>query len=116
MPLQSPAVAQSSSGRMKWRLAVGAIAALLVGALWRGEEAPAPSGQVPLNLTGTAPLTFAPPAAGGADVGESPEVVGLEQVPDRPSLGDAPALAPLGTDAAPAGGQAISPQAPVRER
>jgi hypothetical protein len=99
---------------MKWRLAVGAIAALLVGAFWRGEEAPAPSVPVPLSLTGTAPLTFAPPAAGG--VGESPEAAGLAQVPDRPSLGDAPALAPLGTDATPAGAPPTSPQASARGR
>ena len=60
----APLVRRSPPGRMKWRLAGGAVMALLIGALWRSEELPPTPGQPPVNLTGSAPVTFAPPAAG----------------------------------------------------
>ncbi len=53
--------------RMKWRLAGGAVVALLIGALWRAEEVPPTPSQPVANLTGSAPVTFAPPSAGMGD-------------------------------------------------
>lgn len=58
-------VHRSSPARMKWRLAGGALVALLVGALWRAEDVPLMSEHPVVDLTGAAPVTFAPPAAGG---------------------------------------------------
>lgn len=60
-------VRRSSPGRMKWRFAGGAVVALLIGALWRAEDVPSPAGQPAVGLAGSAPLTFAPPAAGSGD-------------------------------------------------
>ncbi len=60
-------VQRSSHGRMKWRLAGGAVVALLIGALWRAEDVPPTPSQPMVNLTGSAPVTFAPPSAGMGD-------------------------------------------------
>lgn len=57
-------VQRASPGRMKWRLAGGAVVALLIGALWRAEDVPTTPSQPVVSLTGTAPVTFAPPSAG----------------------------------------------------
>jgi len=57
----------ASSGRMKWRLAGGAVVALLIGALWRSEDVPPTPSQPMVSLTGSAPVTFAPPSAGMGD-------------------------------------------------
>lgn len=57
----------SAPGRMKWRLAGGAVVALLIGALWRAEDVPPTPAQSPVSLTGAAPVTFAPPSAGTGD-------------------------------------------------
>ena len=59
-------VRRAAPGRMKWRLAAGAVVALVVGALWRAEEVP-PTPAHPVSLTGSAPITFAPPSAGLSD-------------------------------------------------
>lgn len=61
------AVQRSSPGRMKWRLAGGAVVALLIGALWRAEDVPPIPSHPDVSLTGSAPVTFAPPSAGMAD-------------------------------------------------
>lgn len=60
-------VQRSSHGRMKWRLAGGAVVALLIGALWRAEDVPPTPSQPVVSLTGLAPVTFAPPSAGTGD-------------------------------------------------
>lgn len=60
-------VQRSSHGRMKWRLAVGAVVALLIGALWRAEDVPPTPSQPMVSLVGSAPVTFAPPSAGTGD-------------------------------------------------
>lgn len=60
-------VRRSSPGRMKWRLAGGAMVALLIGALWRAEDVPPTPSQPVVSLTGSAPVTFAPPSAGAGD-------------------------------------------------
>lgn len=57
----------SAPGRMKWRLAGGAVVALLIGALWRAEDVPPTPSQPVASLTGSAPVTFAPPSAGMGD-------------------------------------------------
>lgn len=57
----------SEPGRMKWRLAGGAVVALLIGALWRAEDVPPTPSQPAVNLVGSAPVTFAPPSAGMGD-------------------------------------------------
>lgn len=68
-------VRRAAPGRMKWRLAAGALVALVVGTLWRAEEAPPPPVHPQVSLTGTAPVTFAPPSAGLSDGG--PELAAL---------------------------------------
>lgn len=60
-------VRRSAPGRMKWRLAAGAVVALLIGALWRAEDVPPTPSHPAVALTGSAPLTFAPPSAGTGD-------------------------------------------------
>src|SRR3989344_1771589 len=70
------AVQRSSPGRMKWRLAGGAVVALLIGALWRAEDVPPIPSHPDVSLTGSAPVTFAPPSAGMADA--STELVALK--------------------------------------
>jgi hypothetical protein len=60
-------VRRSAPGRMKWRLAAGAVVALLIGALWRAEDVPPTPSHPAVALTGAAPVTFAPPSAGTGD-------------------------------------------------
>ncbi len=60
-------VRRSAPGRMKWRLAGGAVVALLIGALWRAEDVPPTPSHPAVALTGSAPVTFAPPSAGTSD-------------------------------------------------
>lgn len=60
---------RATPGRMKWRLAAGAVVALVVGTLWRAEEAPPTPEPPEVSLTGSAPVTFAPPSAGLSDGG-----------------------------------------------
>lgn len=60
-------VQRSTHGRMKWRLAGGALVALLIGALWRAEDVPPTPSHPAVALTGSAPVTFAPPSAGMGD-------------------------------------------------
>ena len=89
-------VQRPSSGRMKWRLAGGALFALLVGGLWRADEVPSAPELPAIDLTGAAPLTFAPPAAGSGSLGASSDFAGLHA---DGALGDlareqAPAVAP----------------------
>lgn len=67
MSLSSSTIQRSSPGRMKWRLAGGAVVALLIGALWRSEEVPPTPSHPEVRLTGSAPVTFAPPSAGMGD-------------------------------------------------
>jgi len=65
MSISISSVQRASAGRMKWRLAGGAVVALLIGALWRAEEVPPTPGSVAVvSLAGNAPVTFSPPAAG----------------------------------------------------
>lgn len=66
MSISISSVRRTSTGRMKWRLAGGAVVALLIGTLWRAEDVPLMPGSAPVvSLAGQAPVTFAPPAAGG---------------------------------------------------
>ena len=112
MPLPTPAVTPHAAGRMKWRLAGGAIAASLVGMLWRADEAPAPPGPMPVSLTGAAPLTFAPPAAGPAS--EAAAWADLKQAAERASRISDPSPSPQASGPARAGpGVAASPSAPM---
>lgn len=60
-------VRPAAPARMKWRLAGGAVVALLIGALWQAEDVPPTAGQPMVSLTGSAPVTFAPPSAGMSD-------------------------------------------------
>jgi hypothetical protein len=60
-------VRRSAPGRMKWRLAGGAVVALLIGALWRAEDVQPTPSHPAVALTGAAPVTFAPPSAGTGD-------------------------------------------------
>lgn len=62
-------VRRATPGRMKWRLAAGAVVALVVGGLWRAEDVPPPPAHPQVSLTGTAPVTFAPPSAGLSEGG-----------------------------------------------
>jgi hypothetical protein len=105
---------RSPSGRMKWRLAGGALVALLIGGLWRAEEVPTAPEVPVVDLTGAAPLTFAPPAAGSGSAGASSELTLLHAdgalgawAIDQPPPVVAPAAAPHGPSAAAA---ASSPQ------
>jgi hypothetical protein len=69
-------VRRATPARMKWRLAAGAVVALVVGAVWRAEEVPPAPAHPQVSLTGTAPVTFAPPSAGLGDA--SPDLAALK--------------------------------------
>lgn len=77
-------VQRSSHGRMKWRLAGGAVVALLIGALWRAEDVPPTPSQPMVSLVGSAPVTFAPPSAGTGD--GSTEVAALKAELDAAAM------------------------------
>lgn len=96
-------VQRSPSGSMKWRLAGGAVVALLIGALWRAEEVPTSPALPVVDLTGAAPVTFAPPAAGASAVDASSDLTAL-----RAELN----AAALAIDQA----SAASPEGPLRDR